>query len=159
MALPKKIYGVERLKSAPFSGVHGVHGATIKNPKPVAPQSELGHVLSLELKLQFVRNQGDEFRIGGFSFGVADGVAKEALQGIQIAPIPGNLDGVADSPLYPGWGSAEVFGYLRIEHFRDGIRVPGGPRRGFQKWVIWKVFCEGLIALFVARCFLSSSGL
>ena len=64
MALPKKIYGVERLKSAPFSGVRGVHGATIKNPKPVAPQSELGHVLSFKLKLELVRNQDDELRIG-----------------------------------------------------------------------------------------------
>ena len=43
--------------------------------------------------MQLVRNQGDEFRIGGLSLGIADGVAKESLQGVQIAPIPGYLDG------------------------------------------------------------------
>lgn len=51
MALPKKIYGVERLKSAPFSGVHGVHGATIKSPKPLAVPLELRRLGALELEL------------------------------------------------------------------------------------------------------------
>ena len=31
-----------------------------------APQSELGHVLSFELKLELVRDEGDELRIRGF---------------------------------------------------------------------------------------------
>lgn len=116
MALPKKIYGVERLKSAPFSGVHGVHGATIKNPKPVAPQSELGHVLSLELKLQFVSNQGDELRIGGLALGIGHCVAKEFLQGVQVAPVPRDFNGVADGPLHSGRRGTEVLGHLGVEN-------------------------------------------
>ena len=55
--------------------------------------SELRRLGALELKLQLVRNQGDELRIGGLSLGVADGIAKESLQGAQIAPITGYLDG------------------------------------------------------------------
>ena len=106
-----------------------------------------------------VGDHGNELTVGGLALGGVDGVAEIALQRLQIAPIPRHLDGVADGPLYPGWGGAEGLGHLGVEDFRDGVRVPDGPRRGFQKWVIWKVFCEGLIALFVARCFLSSSGL
>ena len=83
-----------------------------------------------ELKLELVRNQGDELRIGGLSFGVADRVAEEPLQGVQIAPIPRHFDGMADGSFHPGRGSLEGFGYLRIQHLGDGIGVPYGPPRG-----------------------------
>ena len=43
-------------------------------------QSEIPYLGALELKLQFVRNQGDELRIGGLALGIADGVAEEPLQ-------------------------------------------------------------------------------
>ena len=41
--------------------------------------SELCRLGALELELQFVRNEGDELRIGGLSLGVADGVTEEPL--------------------------------------------------------------------------------
>ena len=69
-----------------------------------------------ELELQFVSNQGDELRIGGLALGVAHGVAEESLQGIQVAPIPGDLDGVADGTLHSRRRGAEVFGHLGVEH-------------------------------------------
>ena len=47
--------------------------------KPVAAQSEIGNLGRLQLKLQFVSDKGDEFGIGGFSLGIADGVAEESL--------------------------------------------------------------------------------
>ena len=62
---------------------------------------EMGGIRTLELELELVRNEGNELRIGGFSFGVADGVAEESLQGVQISPIPCYLDGVADGLLHP----------------------------------------------------------
>ena len=128
--------------------------------KPVAPQSELGHVLSFELKLELVRDQGDEFRIGGLALGVAYCVAEEPLQSVQIAPIPGDLDGVANGTLHSAWRGAEVLGYLGIEHLGDGVDgVPDGPPEGFRKGSVWQAFCRELIAFFVARCFLPSSGL
>lgn len=74
-----------------------------------------------ELELQFVSNQGDELRIRRLALGVAHRVAKEALQGVEIAPVPGDLDGVADGSLHSAWGGAEVFGHLRIENFGDCI--------------------------------------
>ena len=76
---------------------------------------------ALELELQAVGNQGDEFRIGGLPFGIAHGIPKEPLQGIQIAPIPGYLDGVADGTLHPAGGCPEGFRYLGIEYLRDGV--------------------------------------
>ena len=85
------------------------------------PQSELGCLGAFKLQLELVRNQGDELRIGGFALGVGHGVAEEPLQRIQIAPIPGYLDGVADGPLHSGRGGAEVLGYLGVEHLGDGV--------------------------------------
>ena len=61
--------------------------------------SELGGVGALELQLQLVGDEGDEFRVGGLAFRVADGVAEEALEGVQVAPVPGHLNGMADGAL------------------------------------------------------------
>ena len=73
--------------------------------------------------MQLVRNQGDELRVGGLSLGVADGIAKESLQGVQIAPVPGNLDGVTNGPLHSGRRGAEGLGYLGVENLGDGVGV------------------------------------
>ena len=87
------------------------------------PQSEIAYLRALELKLELVRNQGDELRIGGLTLGIGDGVAEEPLQRIQIPPIPGDLDGVADGPLHSAWRGAEILGHLRVEHLGDGVGV------------------------------------
>ena len=63
--------------------------------------SILGRLGALELQLQPVRDQSDELTIGGLPFGIAHRVAEEALQGVQVSPIPGYLDGVANGPFYP----------------------------------------------------------
>ena len=51
----------------------------------------------LQLQLQLVRDEGDELRVGGFAFGIADGIAEESLQSVQIASVPRDLNGVTDS--------------------------------------------------------------
>ena len=94
-----------------------------KKRNVIAPQSVLRRLGALELKLELVRNQGDELRIRGLSLGVGHGVAKELLQGVQIAPIPHNFDGVADGTLYPTGRGAEGFRNLGIQHLGDGIGV------------------------------------
>ena len=71
--------------------------------------------------MQLVRNQGDELRIGGLSLGVGYRVAKEPLQGIQIASVPCHLDGVADGPLHPAGGGLEGFGHLGVQDLGDGV--------------------------------------
>ena len=88
---------------------------------------------TLQLQLQLVRNQGDELRIRGFALGVGYGVAEEPLQGVQIPSIPGHFNGVADGPLHPAGGGGEGFGHLGIQYLGDGVRVPDGPRRGYQE--------------------------
>ena len=85
------------------------------------PQSELGRLGALELKLQFVRNQSDKLRIGGLALGVGHRVAEESLQGIQIAPVPGDLDGMANGPLHSTWRGAEGFCDLRVQYLGDGV--------------------------------------
>ena len=61
----------------------------------------LGRLGGFELQLKPVGNQGNKLTIGGLPFGVADGIAEEALQGVQVSPVPGHFDGVADGPFYP----------------------------------------------------------
>ena len=76
---------------------------------------------ALELELQPVSDQGDKLTIRRLPLGIAHGIPKEPLQGIQIAPIPGYLDGVADGTLHPAGGRPEGFRYLGIEYLRDGV--------------------------------------
>ena len=73
----------------------------------------------LELQLKPIRNQRNKLTIRRLSLGIAHGIPKEPLQGIQIAPIPGYLDGVADGTLHPA--RPEGFRYLGIEYLRDGV--------------------------------------
>ena len=76
---------------------------------------------ALELKLQPVSDKRNKLTIGGLPLGVAHGIPKEPLQGVQIPPIPGYLDGVADGTLHPAGGRPEGFRYLGIQYLRDGV--------------------------------------
>ena len=111
------------------------------------------------MELQFVRNQGDEFRIGGLSLGVGYRIAEESLQGVQIPPVPGDFNGMADGPFHPAGCGAEVLGYLGVEHLGDGVRVPGGPRRGYQEPSKRERDRQRLIAFFIALFATASQGL
>ena len=90
----------------------------------------------LQLQLELVCNQGDEFRVRGFSLGIADGIAEKSLQSIQVASVPGDFDGMADGTLHPAGGGLECLCHLGVQYLGDGIRVPDGPRRGFPKSAI-----------------------
>ena len=58
-----------------FRGIHRVEAPKGKNPKTLATPLELRRFGGFELKLELVRNQGDELRIRGLALGVAHGVA------------------------------------------------------------------------------------
>ena len=94
--------------------------------------------------MEFVRNQGDKFGIGGFSLGIADGIAEKSLECVQIASVPGYFDSMADGTLHPAGGGLECLCHLGIEDFRDGISLPDGKQVGN----ILYVFFNGFIALF-----------
>ena len=85
--------------------------------------SELSRFCRFELELQFICDEGDELGIGGLALGVGHGVAEKALQGIQIPPIPGHLDGMADGALHPGGRGLECFRHLGVQYLRDGVDV------------------------------------
>ena len=125
----------------------------------LAPQSVLRRLGALELQLQLVRDQGNELRIGGLALGIGNRVAEEPLQGVQIPPVPGHFNGMADGPLYPAWGGLEGFGYLGVEDLGDGVRVPDGPRRGYQEPSKRERDRQRLIAFFIALFATASQGL
>ena len=56
--------------------------------------SEIRNLRRLQLKLQFVCDKGDEFRIRGFSLGITDGIAEKSLQSVQVTSVPGHFDDV-----------------------------------------------------------------
>ena len=122
MALIKKVYGVKTPISPRIFSVHGVFDHNPKSRKPVAAQSEIGNLGRLQLKLQFVSDKRNKFRIGRLSFCIADGIAEEALKGIQITTIPGDFDGMPNSTLHSAWGSLECFCHLGVFfiHYRKG---------------------------------------
>ena len=124
-----------------------------KNPQPVHEMWKkavefvliLGGLGGFELQLQPVRDQCDKLTIGGLSLGVTHGIAKEALQGVQVSPVPCHLDGVADGPFYPGGGGLEGFGHLGVEDLGDGIRGLSAHAGGFQE----RRKRKGFIAFFI----------
>ena len=77
--------------------------------------SEIAHFGVFELQLQPVGNQGDELRIGGLAFRIGDGISEDALQRLQIAAIPGHLDGVADGSLDAAGSGVELEGKCRTQ--------------------------------------------
>ena len=52
------------------------------------------HLLSAER--QIVRDHRDALTVRGFSLHVAHGVAEDTLERLDVSPVPGDLDGVAD---------------------------------------------------------------
>ena len=71
--------------------------------------------------MELVRNEGDKLTIGGLSFGIGHRIAEEALQGVQVAPVPGYFNGVADCPLHSTWRGTEGFCDLRVQYLGDGV--------------------------------------
>ena len=92
-----------------------------KSRKTVAPQSEIRYGAGLQLQLELIGDEGDEFAIRGFSLGIADGIAEKSLQSIQIATIPGHFNGVADGTLHPAGRGLEGLCHLGVQDLGDGI--------------------------------------
>ena len=157
MVQRKKFIGTKTRFYTYQSHLHCIDQPKRKSPKGVAAQSEIRHLVRLQLKLQFVSNKRNKLRIGGLSLGITDRVAEESLQGIQIAPVPGYLNGMSDCPLHSGWRGLEGFCHLGVQYLGDGIRVPDGPRRGYQELPQNKGFF-GVVYCFLCwsmhRCFI-----
>jgi len=96
-------------------------------------ESEIGNLGRLQLQLQFVSYKRNKLRISRFSLGIADGIPEKSLQSIQIATVPGNLDGMADGPLYSGRRGLECFRHLGVQYLGDGIHGLVSPLEGLPE--------------------------
>ena len=90
---------------------------------PLHGISKARHFRRLQLKLQLVRDKGDEFGIRGFSLGIADGIAEKSLQSIQVASVPGNFDGMTDGSFDSAGRGLECLGHLGVQYLRNGVGV------------------------------------
>lgn len=61
----------------------------------------------------------EELAVGRFTLLGADGEPKEFLDGIQIAPIPGQLNSVPDSSFHPAGVGIECLGNSRVQLLGD----------------------------------------
>ena len=122
-------------------------------------KSEIGHLRRFQLKRKLVSDKRNKFGIRRFSLGIADGIAEEALEGIQVTSVPGYFDGMADGSFHTAGCGLEGLGYLGVEHLGDGIGVLTARLVSLWMRLIWKGFCEGLKALFVAQFTTDSLGL
>ena len=159
VATTEKVYCIDFSKSPLPTEIRCTDHPKRKSQKPLVPQSELGRLGTLELKLELVRNQGDELTVGRFAFGIGNRIAEEPLEGIQVAPVPGDFNGVADGPLHSGRRGTEGFCDLRVQYLGDGVRVPDGPRRGYQEPSKRERDRQRLIAFFIALFATASQGL
>jgi len=64
------------------------------------------------------------------------------LQRIQIASVPGNLNGMADGTLHSGRGGLECFCHLGVEYLGDGIGVLSARQRGARRGLFGRLFVE-----------------
>jgi len=72
-------FGLPRRKSANFCAA-----------RPPSPRR------LLHIQRNAVGDHSDKLGIGGFAFGIGNRVPEVLLQSLQIAPVPGHLDGVAN---------------------------------------------------------------
>ena len=80
--------------------------------------------------MELVSNKRNKFRIRRLALRIADGIAEEPLERIQIPSVPGYFDGMSDGPFHSAGGGLEGFCHLRVEHLGDGVGVPYGPPGG-----------------------------
>ena len=66
------------------------------------------------LQAQVVGDHRDELAVGRLALHFADGVAEKSLQGLHVASVSRNLDGVADGAFHSGRRCPEFLRDLRI---------------------------------------------
>ena len=99
----------------------------------------LPHSLPL-IQPHFVSYHCDELAVRRFAAQVMDGIAKVAIEGIHVSPVPCHLDGVADGALHPAGGSAVFLGDLRVQalgHGVDVLRLVHGEQDGIPQELVY----------------------
>ena len=95
IASAKKVYRFNKPISLKFSAVYSLSTKSCQAPIPCVPRlSSSGLAFAFEGKA--VRNHGDKFAISGLALDVADRIAEELLQHLDIASVPSHFYGVAD---------------------------------------------------------------
>ena len=99
----------------------------------------LSHPLPL-IQPHLIGDHCDELRVCGFAAQVMDGIAEIAIEGVHIAPVPCNLDGVADGALHAAGGGTVFLGDFRVQalgHSVDVLRLVHGEQDGIPQELIY----------------------
>ena len=99
----------------------------------------LPHPLPL-IQPHLISYHRNELAVGGFAAQVMDGIAKVAIEGIHISPVPCHLDGVADGALHAAGGGAVFLGDFRVQalgHGVDVLRLVHGEQDGIPQELVY----------------------
>ena len=99
----------------------------------------LPHPLAL-IQPHLVGDHRNELAVGGFAAQVMDGIAKVAVEGVHVSPVPCHLDGVADGTLHAAGGGAVFLGNFRVEplgHGVDVLRLVHGEQDGIPQELVY----------------------
>ena len=78
-------------------------------------------LIQLILQPQIISNHCNKFAIRGFTAVVLDGVAEVGVEGIDVAPVPRDLDGVTDGTLDAACGGLIFLCDRGVENFGDTV--------------------------------------
>ncbi len=131
---------MQREKAPPFSDEAFGASRAFYNSIPVSVfPACLSHPLPL-IQPHLIGNHRDELRVGRFPSQVMDGIAKVAVEGVYVSPVPRHLDGVADGAFHPAGGSAVFLGNLRVQalgHSVDVLRLVHGEQDGIPQELVY----------------------
>ena len=100
------MYGIHRLNACIFVAFIGLNQHYFQSIRRLFAfkTPAITPFLRAVLHAQFVRDQGDEFAVGGLFVGQRNTAAEGAVEGVNTAAAPGNLDGAVkkckNEPLY-----------------------------------------------------------
>ena len=99
----------------------------------------LPHPLPL-IQPHLISYHRDELAVGRLTAQVVDGIAKVAIEGIHISPVPRNLDGMADGALHPAGRGAVALGDFRVQalgHRVDILRLVHREQDGVPQKLVY----------------------
>ena len=81
----------------------------------------IAYLCALQLQLELVGNEGDEFAVCGLASARLHRVAEEGVEGINVASVPRYLDCVAYRTFHAACGGLVFLRNRRVENLGDRI--------------------------------------
>ena len=117
------LLGIDRLQHINFNifGVGCQEGFKNFNKSLSFLSERLWHLVQFVFQSEIIRNHRDKLAIGGLTSVILNGVAEIGIEGIDVASIPRDLDGMANGTLYAARGRLVFLCDRRVEHLCNAV--------------------------------------